>query len=460
MAHAVRLCIFWVMFTAGMFSISGAFAAQKTMEQIVERWTAPAVSLVSMYENGTFSEFGSITTDFDCQGLSVGILQWTVGTGSILRLFEGIDDSFIRTQMEDNYADLAILLSTLKEDQSKHNYQNSLSIVRKWQTPSFDEAATAACAARRSRPGTAFAPEKQKLYDHLVGLLESKPFKDRQNELASEKAVCVYRLAQAWNARLLRPENQQFRKYFSACQNAEDALKSIPPEELAALPPPEFSHFVFFYDIVVQTGAGPLSAIQDIAIDASLNDTSARPGSWVLQGRLYSDVKNALGWLSTCWDWADSGVCESVKMLDIPEKARLLAKLRADGDLSEKKQSQKTVLSQHLQALYNAKHWNALLDRWRETIDIPGGSVDRGSDPALTTGRVRLGFASFITAMLSYRTYSVNVMNRKGTLAFGSGCAQGHLYNFNPFYNAVEAGDETWPEALKNSEQGACKIGS
>lgn len=47
-----------------------------------EAWRKPAADMVAWFETSGVG-YGKVTPDFDCQGLSAGVLQWNVGKGSL-----------------------------------------------------------------------------------------------------------------------------------------------------------------------------------------------------------------------------------------------------------------------------------------------------------------------------------------------------------------------------------------
>ena len=53
----------------------------------LEHWTNRAMDLVAMFEG---SDFGAITTDVDCQGLSLGKRQHTIRGNSVKNIFEEV----------------------------------------------------------------------------------------------------------------------------------------------------------------------------------------------------------------------------------------------------------------------------------------------------------------------------------------------------------------------------------
>ena len=428
----------------------------RTIEEVLDEWTVPAISAVSLFETGSIAQYGKIATDFDCQGLSMGILQWTINSGGVYQLFNKVDNEVIKEKMGDSYNEFEKFLTLLNQGHNKSDYSELIEFVRQWQTPRFDRAAANLCSINRARGPLLFKPEKEKLLNNISALLQSQPLIDRQNALAREKARCVYHVAKAWHMRL---ESGQFQTFFKTCKEAQltEVAKKAP--DGATMDHPSFRDFLFFYDVIVQVGVGSLSSMMDVAalVPAEAPETSI--GTRFLNGRLYNDFRTALAWLATCWDWTDGKTaCTLVQGLSGSEKLQYLKSMLARSDaLSRQDRQNLAVLSNHVEALWNAEQWGRSLDAWQHNADASRLTPTQ-DDKSLRdeTERIRLGMFSFLTSLLSYRNYSVNVMNRKATLVFGRGCAVGRRFDFNRFYDAIESKQAAWFRALEAANLGSC----
>lgn len=65
---------------------------------VPEEWKKPALEVVGWFETKSNS-WGEVSTDFDCQGVSAGILQWNIGKGGLGRLLNSFTTDDIRRYM-------------------------------------------------------------------------------------------------------------------------------------------------------------------------------------------------------------------------------------------------------------------------------------------------------------------------------------------------------------------------
>ena len=99
----------------------------------LEQWTNRAMDFVAKFEG---SDFGAITADVDCQGLSLGKRQHTIKGNSVRNVFEEVIalvgrpglDQIITDTLGDKAADLGLLV-----DESLNNSVARMARVRSWQ---------------------------------------------------------------------------------------------------------------------------------------------------------------------------------------------------------------------------------------------------------------------------------------------------------------------------------------
>lgn len=81
-----------------------------------EAWRKPAADLVAWFETSGVG-YGMVTPDFDCQGLSAGVLQWNVGRGSLWdKLFSKVPAETFAVSMPTYGADFRAALAKSKAE--------------------------------------------------------------------------------------------------------------------------------------------------------------------------------------------------------------------------------------------------------------------------------------------------------------------------------------------------------
>ena len=99
----------------------------------LEQWTNRAMEFVAKFEG---SDFGAITADVDCQGLSLGKKQHTIKGNSIKNVFEEVIalvgrpglDQIIGEMLGDKATEFKLLV-----DESLNNSEARMARVRSWQ---------------------------------------------------------------------------------------------------------------------------------------------------------------------------------------------------------------------------------------------------------------------------------------------------------------------------------------
>lgn len=190
---------------------SPAFAAAP------EAWANSAMSIVGAYEG---KGFGQVTADTDCQGLSLGMEQSTVQSGSLLRLVDLIPaDEFsqgVAEKMPTIGQTFLRIVELLRRDDLLGAREEALKVqvVEK---------------SNRCEGGRRGTKVQQDAARELEAWLVSEPVKRAQIKFAREKLDRAFR-------------------------HAECFMRETYPKQ-----PLDFRHFLFFYGFLVQAGERGLS---------------------------------------------------------------------------------------------------------------------------------------------------------------------------------------------------------
>jgi hypothetical protein len=80
--------------------VVASLAPDETMQV---KWASGAIEFIKIFEGGTRKNpeeyWKNIATDFDCMGISAGLIQFNVGSGSMYRLAQGLRDDELRTML-------------------------------------------------------------------------------------------------------------------------------------------------------------------------------------------------------------------------------------------------------------------------------------------------------------------------------------------------------------------------
>lgn len=90
-------------------------------------WTKSALEITGSFENAT-DPFGGVSGDFDGQGISLGVLQWNIGQGSLQSLVTALGRDAVVGLMPSNGPDFWTACTGTTDQ--------GLQIVRSWQTGS------------------------------------------------------------------------------------------------------------------------------------------------------------------------------------------------------------------------------------------------------------------------------------------------------------------------------------
>jgi hypothetical protein len=188
----------------------------------LEHWTNRAMEFVAKFEG---SDFGAITLDVDCQGLSLGKKQHTIKGNSIKNVFEEVIALVGRSELDqiisETLGDKAVEFNLLV-DESLNNRETRMVRVRSWQEikqgsrwVDLTEGECATGAKRRFSPAALRlkAPYGERIaafLQHATVTQAQRTLISRGGKMAMERAAC-WALA---SRREPRPTFQEYLFFF------------------------------------------------------------------------------------------------------------------------------------------------------------------------------------------------------------------------------------------------------
>ena len=174
-----RLLLLMIAITVGSVGHAGA------QTEPPQAWTAPALEVVSFFEGASWN---TVTEDFDCNGASVGTLQWNVRSGNLRRLLSGFSADTIAHFMPTYGQELLNRVNI--------SPKAGVAYVRKFQT--FKNPGV--CKNANARGAKWMATKEAKTFvGELSSLLSSEEGRKIQLQLAAESAREAWRLATEWS---------------------------------------------------------------------------------------------------------------------------------------------------------------------------------------------------------------------------------------------------------------------
>ena len=203
-------------------------------------WIEAVVEMSGVFETSSGDKnarFTSVTRDFDCEGLTLGVLNWTIGQDSfagLFKQFDAADIDEITSATMPNYGNqfVEVINLGLAKETGK-----ALKIVRSWQRPAYIEGE---CDDHK-REGVTL--ESHTLLEELKRFLAHPKIKHAQVTAMAEQASFASRLASKWAKR----------------QRGMDAKV-------------RFNEFAFFYDLVTQNGTRYISALIDVVSQSNKSE--------------------------------------------------------------------------------------------------------------------------------------------------------------------------------------------
>jgi len=197
-------------------SIAGA------QPKLPQPWIEAISEISGSFESGGTDKnekFSAVTGDFDCQGLSLGYLNWPLGTGSFFELLQDIEASEIETisaELMPTHGDEWAKMISLGKD---GKISEAVSQARGWQTPKY----SAGACNDHKRNGVRFADKM--LVKEIKAFLLHDTIRDAQ--IAGLQAIA----GQAYDKALKWAE----------LQRGDGAA-------------PQFNEFAVFFDLRTQNG--------------------------------------------------------------------------------------------------------------------------------------------------------------------------------------------------------------
>jgi hypothetical protein len=250
-----------------------------------ENWKKTARELVGAYEG---KGFGQVTPDTDCQGLSLGIEQNTIQSGSLLLLIKNLptkkyQDS-VRKYMPSIRLIFIEIVRLMQEEEGKPQRDYSLAREKSLELQAVETSKK--CAGNRR--GTSLKPTAQA---ELEAWLTSDIVKEAQIKFSDQKLEDAFKIAECF------------------VRSSDDGSIT------------HFRHFLFFYGFVVQAGKAGLA-------DKSLQNATAHVKDYVdykitKAENIRRKINYLADWLSTKW----SDTSDPRYFQDAARNAELLRKL-------------------------------------------------------------------------------------------------------------------------------------
>jgi hypothetical protein len=319
----------------------------------IDQWTDRAMDFVAKFEG---SDFGAVTTDTDCQGLSLGKRQHTIKGNSVKNVFDEIIslvgrpglEKIVSETMGDKAGDFILLV-----DESITGQDARMARVRSWQEVKqgdrWIDLSVSECATGSKRSiGPAALRLKSPFRERIVTFLQHPTVVQAQRNLISRSGKVALERATCW-ARAVRNASQ-----------------------------PAFREFLFFFDYLIQNGDSftERNILQSAALTMQFGKDKLGPRDDPAVRQKMIQIK----------EWLEAGF----------KNMRNAGGGRDHADYAKE----------------NAARW-----------------MTRFDEGAVTKDQVRLAYIGLMRAMLGNNQWAYTAMNRRGTVAFGTGVVNGQDYD-------------------------------
>lgn len=174
---------------ATLFLLVSQRIAIATEASIPEAWLEPAIKIVSHFENSSAEGWGAVTPDFDCQGVSAGLLQRNVGRGSLWsKVLSKLPRSTFKEHMPTHGENFRVSFLSKGE-------VGALEFVRQLQ--SYKDRST--CKSGNAR-GARWTEEGRVFAQELSALMEGRLAMDAQRADVRETLQAAWNYAKWWVA--------------------------------------------------------------------------------------------------------------------------------------------------------------------------------------------------------------------------------------------------------------------
>lgn len=133
---------FRFVFLLALLILGPSIASAET--KLPQPWIEAISEISGAFESGGADKnqkFSAVTGDFDCQGLSLGYLNWPLGTGSFFELLDDVElveiEAISKKHMPTYGDDWAKMISLGKDGE----ISEAVALARGWQTPAYSAGA-------------------------------------------------------------------------------------------------------------------------------------------------------------------------------------------------------------------------------------------------------------------------------------------------------------------------------
>lgn len=215
---------------SALLSVCGTSAFADTRSD----WKAIADPIIQRFEGADFGagepNFGLVSSDFDCQGLSLGAKQHPFANGGINEVTRRIDDADLAQIISETMPrNGAVLLQAMREARAGKTVQARRTTLRLQNTVRLASSAPGGCSG-----GVKGVSLKAGVEGEIRAFLTHPKILAIQSEIANRLSNDALQLAACW----------------SKTVNGADR--------------PTFDQYLFFYDFIVQNGRGWLTELFQI----------------------------------------------------------------------------------------------------------------------------------------------------------------------------------------------------
>ena len=246
---------FLLLLASLVFSPMAAFA----QPQLPMKWIEAISEISGSFESGgkdKDEKFAAVANDFDCQGLSLGFLNWPLGTGSFFELLSDVDETEIKAISAAVMPTYGSAWEKMIQLGKQGDVSQAVTLARGWQKPAY----SAGECKDDKRGGVSFADPT--LVTEIKAFLLHDTIRDAQMRGLDGLAQEAFAKAVKW-AEMQRGPNSS----------------------------PQFNEFAVFFDLRTQNGLKYADAL--MALVSETNES---------QKRKLAYNRAATSWIQIDWD--------------------------------------------------------------------------------------------------------------------------------------------------------------
>lgn len=201
-------------------------------QELPKEWIAEIAEITGYLESSgkdKDQKFSALTRDFDCQGLSLGYLNWTIAGGSFFGIIENIDSRKLRDITRSTMPNYGAEWQQMLKLGLNNDRVRALKMVRDWQRPAYK---SGDCDDHK-RSNVTF--ESSTIVKEIQSFLKSPEIRKAQLQGLESVAVEAFGKAKQW-ARKQRGSSHSVR----------------------------FNEFAFFFDLRTQNGLRYSNELMDL----------------------------------------------------------------------------------------------------------------------------------------------------------------------------------------------------